>query len=969
MRTRSQARISVPEPPVRQPSVESSNLEKPDNPPIVTMDDNRTMAQLLEAPTEGYEDAIVVPEITANNFEIKHGLLNLVQNKQFFGHDKEDPHAHIRYFNKITSTMKFPNVPRWDDTKELVKPVKAITTPQGITKTPDLRLLELEDHINFLLKGSRSAPLSSSTHNPQAYVNGTTWQHTSKEWKDLRTSFLKQRKEIIGRMTKMFGLLKELTTSETPEKVLIREEAKFPITKNVNSISLAREEEEMSDKTDVTPENTEMPTEIKIPVKEVEMNNEAECEPIKMAKEEEMTEVSSSHPVEYYLKHVINKKLIEGLVDNHRFNDFLSIARAGKTKRKTYNISLKGPVYDAILKKMITRKEDIGGNFKIPCNIGGQKGINALVDQGSNMNVMPYTTYMKLTDERPAETDIRLSLASHSYIYHLGIADDVLVDIVEHVYPVDFVILDIKEDEKRPFILGTSFLTMAKVIIKFDKGTINLRSGKSKISFHRIPESSCKIEKGVKNDIDVTPQEFPNITPPDTYFVQGPFGGVTDWYQEPASASPNYSPASDSESDPSEDPSSDHIPPLPAISPFLSSADDTTDSDTPDTPPSPTHGTPFTEITSSTQRSPVIPHDSAQDSSSDSSSEAITDFHSNASSDSSSRHSLSDHSSPNLPSTSARPSRKRRRSPMTYVPALPPVAGALSPIHANLIPSPKRIRSPDVLVRGTDIEVDDDVERSDGLDINPVEAVIEACFGFAEYIRTSGVDDDGDTPPVVSEEIPEPAQEGAAGVIEGVQREQGHRIVRVESTVTALTEVISHHLEISSSVTLCCRKMPNTRSEASMTHEEVEELVTRRVAEEMEAREAARTLESLNKNGDEQKGENGRNGNGENRNGNRNGNHGTECVVGLTGWFEKMETVFNISNCPLKYQVKYATFTLQDSALTWWNSHKRTIGVDAAYAMKCVGLMKLMIEVYCPRNEIQKMETKLWNLTVKGTTC
>ncbi|GKE80822.1 hypothetical protein Tco_1550822, partial [Tanacetum coccineum] len=61
------------------------------------------------------------------------------------------------------------------------------------------------------------------------------------------------------------------------------------------------------------------------------------------------------------------------------------------------------------------------------------------------------------------------------------------------------------------------------------------------------------------------------------------------------------------ESDPSEDPSSDHIPPLPAISPFLSSADDTTDSDTPDTPPSPTHGTPFTEITSSTQRSPVIP--------------------------------------------------------------------------------------------------------------------------------------------------------------------------------------------------------------------------------------------------------------------------------------------------------------------------------------------------------------------------
>ncbi|GKA23129.1 hypothetical protein Tco_0709091, partial [Tanacetum coccineum] len=75
------------------------------------MADQRTMAQLLQAPTEGYEDAIVVLAITADNFELKHGLLTLVQNKPFFGHDKEDPHAHIRYFNKITSTLKFPNVP------------------------------------------------------------------------------------------------------------------------------------------------------------------------------------------------------------------------------------------------------------------------------------------------------------------------------------------------------------------------------------------------------------------------------------------------------------------------------------------------------------------------------------------------------------------------------------------------------------------------------------------------------------------------------------------------------------------------------------------------------------------------------------------------------------------------------------------------------------------------------------------
>ncbi|GKA10300.1 hypothetical protein Tco_0689733 [Tanacetum coccineum] len=53
--------------------------------PKDTMADNRTMAELLQSPTEGYEDAIVVSEIEAANFEIKHGLLTLVQNKQFFG--------------------------------------------------------------------------------------------------------------------------------------------------------------------------------------------------------------------------------------------------------------------------------------------------------------------------------------------------------------------------------------------------------------------------------------------------------------------------------------------------------------------------------------------------------------------------------------------------------------------------------------------------------------------------------------------------------------------------------------------------------------------------------------------------------------------------------------------------------------------------------------------------------------------
>ncbi|GJY53508.1 reverse transcriptase domain-containing protein [Tanacetum coccineum] len=101
MRTRSQARNRNR----RQQQITTVIVEEPEIP----MADNRTMAQMLQAPIEGYEDAIVVPPINANNFELKQTLINLVQSNQFTG--KQDPHNHLRFFNKVTSTFRHPEVP------------------------------------------------------------------------------------------------------------------------------------------------------------------------------------------------------------------------------------------------------------------------------------------------------------------------------------------------------------------------------------------------------------------------------------------------------------------------------------------------------------------------------------------------------------------------------------------------------------------------------------------------------------------------------------------------------------------------------------------------------------------------------------------------------------------------------------------------------------------------------------------
>ncbi|GJS75481.1 hypothetical protein Tco_0725362 [Tanacetum coccineum] len=184
--------------------------------------------------------------------------------------------------------------------------------------------------------------------------------HT-KRMERFENTIFKKLKEINGRMTEMFRLLKELTTNRTPEKVLIREEAKFPVTKNVNSISLAKGEEERSDERKVTPDNTEKPIEtgMKMLVKEVETKDEAENkagnESIKTPESEEVVEAPGYQHVAYYLKHKTNEKLIKGLVNNNKFNNSLSGTRVGKKKKKAYNVLPGGPLYEAILKKKITK--------------------------------------------------------------------------------------------------------------------------------------------------------------------------------------------------------------------------------------------------------------------------------------------------------------------------------------------------------------------------------------------------------------------------------------------------------------------------------------------------------------------------------------------------------------------------------------------------------------------------------------
>ncbi|GKA03598.1 reverse transcriptase domain-containing protein [Tanacetum coccineum] len=93
---------------------------------------------------------------------------------------------------------------------------------------------------------------------------------------------------------------------------------------------------------------------------------------------------------------------------------------------------------------------------------------------------------------------------------------------------------------------------------------------------------------------------------------------------------------------------------------------------------------------------------------------------------------------------------------------------------------------------------------------------------------------------------------------------------------------------------------------------------------------------------------------------------GSKGAVGLIRWFERTESVFSRSNCTEDCKVKFATGTLTEDALSWWNSYAKPIGIEQADKIAWTELKRLLTNKYCPRTEVKKMEDEFYNLVVKG---
>ncbi|GJZ62617.1 reverse transcriptase domain-containing protein [Tanacetum coccineum] len=148
--------------PRRRNKGRAPNIVEPELRTIIAPMAERTMEELLRAPTEGYGEAIVLPKINADHFEIKTNLLQLVQANPFHGLENENPHAHINSFKRITSTLRFRNVPN-----DVIKLMMFPYSLEGAAKTwyekePPNSILTWEDLVTKFM--NQFFPPSKTTH-------------------------------------------------------------------------------------------------------------------------------------------------------------------------------------------------------------------------------------------------------------------------------------------------------------------------------------------------------------------------------------------------------------------------------------------------------------------------------------------------------------------------------------------------------------------------------------------------------------------------------------------------------------------------------------------------------------------------------------------------------------------------------------------------------------------------------------
>ncbi|XP_015959865.1 uncharacterized protein LOC107483762 [Arachis duranensis] len=213
----------------------------------------------------------------------------------------------------------------------------------------------------------------------------------------------------------------------------------------------------------------------------------------------------------------INIPFIEALEQMPLYAKFIKELLTKKISLKEGQTVVMTRECSAIIQRGLPRKRKDPGSFQIPCTIGNMMIERAFCDLGASINLMPLSLMRKLQIHELKPIKIALQMVDKSIQQALGVVENVLVKVDKFFLPVEFVILDIDEDDNTLIILGRPFLATARALIDVEKGELMLRVHEEHIVFHVFKnfQDSTQEEECIKIDsIDPNLKEAPNETLP-----------------------------------------------------------------------------------------------------------------------------------------------------------------------------------------------------------------------------------------------------------------------------------------------------------------------------------------------------------------------------------------------------------------------------------------------------------------------
>nr|GEW78771.1 reverse transcriptase domain-containing protein [Tanacetum cinerariifolium] len=427
--------------------------------PVATMADQRTMEELLCTPTEGYAEAIVVPPILAEHFELKHSLINIMTSDQFFGLEKDNPHDHIRAVRRWLKNLA------WEDL--VSKFINEFFPP---SRTTNLR----NEISNFKQRFDESFHeawdrykdlLHACPHHDQDSLNSAAGGNLlERRTQDVLTIIENKSKMNIASTSGSRPL--PSNTIANPKGELKAITTRSGIVLDGPSIPIPLpfinpEEDERIEETLTDPKLGEFT--IKVPPPLVQKDK-----PLSQRNYVKMLKALLSN----------KEKLLE--LENTPLNENCSAV---------------------ILKKLHEKLRDLG-KFLIPCGFSELK-CKALADLGASINLMPLSVLKRLGLPKLIFTQMTLELANRAICTPARIARNVFVPVGKFTLPAEFVIVDYENDPKFPLILGRPFLRTGRAMIDVHGKEMILRDGDERLTLNTRHDTSSYSNQPQKESINV----------------------------------------------------------------------------------------------------------------------------------------------------------------------------------------------------------------------------------------------------------------------------------------------------------------------------------------------------------------------------------------------------------------------------------------------------------------------------------